>query len=184
MPLRCPSYLSLKLHNQVNPEGWKGRETGFPDVDINSSVGPTKWVLQSGSYKVGPTKWALQSGSYKVGPTKWVLQSGSYKVGPTKWVLQSGSYKVDLTKWVLQSGSYKVGPTKWVLQSGSYKVGPTKWVLQRGSYKVDPKIRKGREPRHWSGLTTKRSKEKGVGSFGASASCQLTGCQMSKYPTR
>jgi len=30
---------------------------------------------------------------------------------------------------------------------------------------------------------TKWSKERGVGSFGARASCQLSGCQMSKDPT-
>jgi hypothetical protein len=49
-------------------------------------------------------------------------------------------------------------------------VDSTKWIL---------KIGKGREPRQKSGLMTKWSKERGVGSFGASASCQLLGGQMS-----
>ncbi len=38
---------------------------------------------------------------------------------------------------------------------------------------VDPKIRKASELRQCSGLMTKWSKERGVGSFGAKASCQF-----------
>ncbi len=52
-----------------------------------------------------------------------------------------------------------------------------------GSNTADPKIRQGREPRQWSGLSTKRSKEREGGYFGARASCQSLGCQMSKHPT-
>ncbi len=49
---------------------------------------------------------------------------------------------------------------------------------------MDPKIRGGGS-QDSSSLVLQPSgpSERGVGRFGASAPCQLQGCQMSKYPT-
>jgi len=91
-----------------------------------------------------------------------------------------------MTKWSKERGMVSFGASASCQLSGiqmsKYPTGCKHIILISESYKVDPKIREVRGPRQWCGPTTKWSKERGIGSFGASASCQLSGIRMSKYP--